>query len=241
MDTNDIHRDPFSRIGYSLSTWVNERFHLRTWVGVLLIVLAASMCFQAFSLGQDSPEGGLLLNLGTELIGMLLTVVVIERLFEGRKLRDDATRLAMQFLHDIDHVVWVWQGGRRQFSSSELQDILLKAHRDDPIAPCTARLLMDMGDRAARTLRYDPDAVQSSELLSHGLRELEKFIRMRDRDNNVTSAEISARLRNAAYVLAKAADVRRCDSIFPPPPGSVDPTKEQQKKRNAGGYSLLLE
>ena len=78
----------------TLVGWIKENTHLRTWIGLLLFVLASAMIFQAFALGNASVQGALLLNLGTELIGMLLIVVFVERLFEERKKREGARRLA---------------------------------------------------------------------------------------------------------------------------------------------------
>lgn len=213
---------------------------LRIWVGALLFVIALALCFWGYSMAQSSPvASGVMLNLGTELIGIVLTVVFVEWLFEERKKRDDAKRLALQFLHEIDYAVWVWQGGRRQFSSTELQDLLLKAGLDDQIAMCTARLLMNLGEKAAQSLKYEEAAVRCSPRLSRGLRDLEPFVQMRDPGYTLSTAEVRDRLRNAAYVLAKATEVRRFDSVFPLNPVSRDPSVDQQERRFAGGYLEL--
>jgi hypothetical protein len=220
--------------------WTKENIQLRTWVGLLLFVLASAMCLRAFSLGSNSASGGLLLNLGTELIGMLLTVVLVERLFEEHNKRQDARRLAMQFLHEVDDVVWVWQGGRRQFSSIELKKLLFEAIRmNDPIAPCTARRLMNLGDFASRTRRTDSAAVKCSEPLSRGLRNLEAFVQLRDPGYDVPPREIGKRLARAVRALAAAAEVRKYDSVFSPPPGSRNASIEEQERRDAGGHLNL--
>ena len=145
----------------------------------------------------------------------------------------------MQFLHDVDHAVWVWQGGRRQFSSTELQELLFKARLDDPIAQCTAHLLMNLGDQAAKTRRYEREAVRCNPRLSRALRELETFVQMRDKNYRLPPAEIGRRLRMAAHALSHAAEIRKTDSVFPPPEGSRNPALAEQEKRNAGGYFEL--
>jgi len=53
------------------------------------------------------------MNLGTEIVGITLTVAIVEALLEKRARSDEARRIAWNVMHDIDHAVWVWQGGGR--------------------------------------------------------------------------------------------------------------------------------
>lgn len=94
-----------------------------------------------------------LLNLGTELIGIVITVLFIEYLFELKQEEDEARRIAWDIIHELDYAVWVWQGGGKEFDYIELNNIIRTAKPTDVIASCTKNILTHLGYRSDNTLR----------------------------------------------------------------------------------------
>lgn len=78
---------------------------LRISITILFIALAGCVIAMAFRIGPETPWGGLWLNLGTEIIGIALTVAIVEWLFERRRLQDEATKMAWRVLHLVDQAV----------------------------------------------------------------------------------------------------------------------------------------
>lgn len=60
---------------------------LRIIITVLFMAVAAVIVGLSFYYGTQTPKGGLLLNLGTEIMGIALTVSIVEWLFERREIR----------------------------------------------------------------------------------------------------------------------------------------------------------
>ena len=51
------------------------------------------------------------------IIGIVITVAVVEWFFERRRLQTRGRQLAWDALHAVEHAVWVWQGGPREVES----------------------------------------------------------------------------------------------------------------------------
>ena len=124
--------------------------------------------------------GDLLLNLGSEILGIAVTVAVVEHLFERRRRQDEARRLAWEALHELDHAVWVWQGGSRSFDMGELQELLHHAHQDDPVPDFTEALFLRMGSKAENTLRTKRDIMHECPPLKQAMNELRPLASLRD-------------------------------------------------------------
>lgn len=58
------------------------------------------MVWIAFQVGVNTPNGTLFVNLGTEIFGILITVALVEWLFERRRLQDRGRELAWSVLHE---------------------------------------------------------------------------------------------------------------------------------------------
>jgi hypothetical protein len=82
-------------------------------IGLVLIPLAKYIDDQTWI-------GSLLMNLAPEAIGVVFTIAILDWLNEIRQNRAEARRMAYEILHELDHAVWVWQGGRRDLDFSEL-------------------------------------------------------------------------------------------------------------------------
>ncbi len=105
---------------------------LRALVTGGFLIVAAIILVTSFFVGVQTPSGTLLVNLGTEIVGIVMTVAIVEWFFERRRLQNRGRQLAWDFLHAVEHAVWVWQGGPREMDSDEVRG-LLNAVRDDPL------------------------------------------------------------------------------------------------------------
>src|SRR5262249_52327422 len=134
------------------------------------LTVSVLIVYEAFSLGPNSGAGAFLLNLGTEILGITLTVAIVEALLEKRAKADEARRISWNVLHDIDHAVWVWQGGGREFDIAELQTLLNQISDNDPLPPFTQNLLLTLGSRSENTIRQRDDVMKQHPALLKALR-----------------------------------------------------------------------
>ena len=85
------------------------------WIVTLAsLAVAAGILGWSVYIGADTSAGTILGNLGTELVGIVITVAVVEWFFERRRHQTRGRQLAWDALHAIEHAVWVWQGGPRE-------------------------------------------------------------------------------------------------------------------------------
>ena len=132
---------------------------LRAVVTSSFLLLAVVVLWMAFVVGTDTSYGTLFINLGTEIIGIVITVAVVEWFFERRRLLTRGRQLAWDSLHATQTAVWVWQGGPREMETDELLGVLNAVHEDDPLPDFTEGLFLNVGTRSRRLLNNDPQAV----------------------------------------------------------------------------------
>ena len=123
---------------------------LRALVTGGFLALAGSVIWLAFLVGPDTSAGNLFTNLGTEIIGIVITVAFVEWLFERRRLQTRGRQLAWDALHTIEHAVWVWQGGPRQMDTDEVFGILAAVGSNDPLPDFTEGMFLSIGTRSRR-------------------------------------------------------------------------------------------
>lgn len=109
------------------------------------------------------------LNLGTEIIGIVITVGFIEILLERQRNEDEAKRIAWEALHELDYAIWVWQGGRRRFELYELNNHLKNAKLTDPLPSFTLNLFFVIGSRSENTLRISAKEIKVNKKLKEAL------------------------------------------------------------------------
>lgn len=177
----------------------------RLLIGFAVLLVALLLLFEAFDPAFTGRVSDLLLNVGTELIGIVLTVVIIDIMLERRRLRDEARRIATTVLHDLDHHVWVWQGGARGFDLAELSALINGVESETPVPPFTQNLFLNLGSRSSNTLRTSSEVVASSSLLNAGLEALSGLSTMRDAKTHLPADLIALTLRVAIPPLASAA------------------------------------
>ncbi|MBZ0171693.1 MAG: hypothetical protein K8E66_04870, partial [Phycisphaerales bacterium] len=133
---------------------MSTRMALALGCTIVAIVMIASSV--VFSVDKTAELIGMLSNLGAEILGLALTVAIIDWLLERKRLNEQVQHLAWRMLHDLDHAFWVWQGGRREFHLDELMSLLDMAAKDDPLPKFTEELFINLGIRASDNLRLQP-------------------------------------------------------------------------------------
>jgi hypothetical protein len=169
----------------------------RSLLALIGLPVSALAIVIGFRLGPQSTSSGLSLNVATEALGILITVIVIDRILEKRRHREEARSLALRALHDIDGIVWVWQGGNRPFDIPETMALLEMVQPTDPLTPATQTYLMDVGARASNTLRLDSHLLGQSPEIRTALETLVALARLRDPGGVLDPNEIARCLRAA--------------------------------------------
>ena len=122
---------------------------LRAFVTAAFLLIAVLVLWMAFFIGAETSTGTLLINLGTEIVGIVMTVAVVEWFFERRRLQTRGRQLAWDSLHAAQNAVWVWQGGPREMETDEIMGIL----QDLNAAGSTVVMVTHDARQAERTSR----------------------------------------------------------------------------------------
>ena len=166
--------------------------------------ISAVMLWVSFFLGVETSTGTLLVNLGTEIMGIVITVAVVEWFFERRRLQTRGRQLAWDVLHAVEHAVWVWQGGPREMDTDEVRGILNAVGDDDPLPDFTEGLFLNIGTRARRLLNNDPDAVAAMPGFMNGLEQLARLSAIRDGREPMRPRKVADILDEGTSELARA-------------------------------------
>lgn len=145
---------------------------IRAAVVTVFLVIAITIVTAAWFVGTETPLGGLMVNLGTEIFGIVITVAVVEYFFERRRLQDRAREIAWGILHGIEHALWMWQGGPRRMGTDQLLGLVSSITSDDELAPYTQALFQGLGDRTSQIVQRELAAVRSVNGLENALNDL---------------------------------------------------------------------
>ena len=207
---------------------------LRAIVTSSFLLLAVVVLWMAFIVGTDTSYGTLFINLGTEIIGIVITVAVVEWFFERRRLVTRGRQLAWDSLHATQTAVWVWQGGPREMETDELLGVLNAVHEDDPLPDFTEGLFLNVGTRSRRLLNNDPQAVAALPGYMDALEHFARLSAMRDGRSSMPSRKVADILEQGSAALARALGrptERHLASLI----RFRDPSLESQERRHHGG------
>ncbi|MHB1228438.1 MAG: hypothetical protein ACYC0O_13065 [Desulfurivibrionaceae bacterium] len=204
----------------------------RLLIAFLFILIAGIMMAVAFTTSSTLTLQDLLLNLSTEILGIVVTVVLVEWAIDRGKNYEEAISIAWRAIHEVDYAVWVWQGGKREFSYDELTSILSVANELDPLPPFTQNLFLGIGSNAENTLRIKRSVVKQNKNLLYGLEWLTVLTRIRDSKAEVPP--ITLTLNDAIQELAAAVGLTKMPHHHFQPKLSLDPSVEAQDFRHFG-------
>jgi len=203
------------------------------------LVLAGVILWIPFLIGPETPTGTLLINLGSEFVGIILTIAVVEWFFERRRLQNRGKQLAWDALHAVAHAVWVWQGGPREMDTDEVRGILNAVGDSDPLPDFTEGLLLNIGTRARRLLNNDPEAVSAVPGFMNGLEQLARLSSIRDGKTAMQPRKVSDILDEGTAELAKALGKpteKHLASLI----RFRDPSVENQERRHFGAGARVI-
>lgn len=145
---------------------------IRVFVVALFLFVSVGLVLAAFQTGADTRSGTLLINLGTEIFGVFITIAVVEWFLERRRKQDRARELAWSTLHGLQRAVWVWQGGPREMKTDEMLGLIAGIRSQEAPEPVTRALLASLGSQARESLDLDSAAIRTTPALRPALEDL---------------------------------------------------------------------
>lgn len=207
---------------------------LRAIVGGGFLVLALITLSVPFLFDVQPSVEALFMNLGTEIIGIVITVAVVEWFFERRRLHNRGRQLAWDALHAVEHAVWVWQGGPREMDTDEVLGVLNAVGPEDPLPDFTEGLFLNIGTRSRRLLNNEPQAVSAMPGFMNGLEHLARLSSLRDGEASIPPRKLADILDQGTADLARALGKpteRHLASLI----RYRDPSAHSQERRHYGG------
>ncbi len=207
---------------------------IRAVLAVCSLIFAALLMGLAFWLGTQSDWGQLLVNLGSEIVGIVITVAVVEAFLERSRRQGRGRQLAWDTLHGVESAVWVWQGGPRDLDTDELLGILGAVKEEDSLADFTEGMLLTVGTRSRRLLTNEPDAIAAIPHFMNALEHLGRLSAIRDGRTPMPPRKVADILSEGTGELARALGQpteRHLASLI----RYRDPSLESQERRLFGG------
>ncbi len=205
----------------------------RVAVTTAFLLVALVVIWIAYAVGIDSGQGTLLLDLGVEIIGIVITVAVVDWFFERRRLQERARQLAWNALHAVEHAVWVWQGGPREIETDELLGILAAVGPDDPIPEFTQNLFLNLGTRSKQVFHNDAPALSGLRGLQEAFQDLTRLNAVREGGAVIPSRKLAGILEEGverlAFLLGQRTERYPANLIR-----FRDPSLEMQEQRHYG-------
>ena len=211
---------------------------IRVIVGGAFLLIAGLMLWLGFVFSHNATLANVFINLGTETIGIVLVVAVVESLLERRRLQDRGRQLAWDTLHAAETAVWVWQGGPREMETDEMLGILNAVHEKDPLPDFTEGLFLNLGTRSRRLLNNDPHAVSALPGFMEALEQLARLSAIRDGKLPMPARKIADILDEGTRPLARALNQpteRHLASLI----RYRDPSVRSQERRHHGGHDAI--
>lgn len=200
-------------------------------VGFLLV--SGGVTYGAFVVGTGATLADFLVNMGTEIFGIVITLAIVHRLLERGWQRDRAIQVAWTFLHEVERVVWLWQGGPRRMEPSELLAVIDGIDPADPLHRQTRAALVQLGDHAREVLNREAAAVGRLKGLRRALNELTALVRLGERDSAASTRITAEVVETAARELIETLGLY-ADTLLTRLIQDRDSTMEAQEERSHG-------
>ena len=207
------------------------------FLAIAIVMIATEVVITAIGGGDiGASMVSLLSNLGAEIVGLAMTVAIIDWLIERKRLLEQVRQQAWQMLHDLDHAFWVWQGGRREFHLDELVALLNVADPKDPLPQFTEEMFINLGIRASDTLRLQPRLMNQDRRLRAAMKSLAGLAQIREAKNIVDANYIIDGLKSAVSNLAELTGQSPHTGEFNAAQAFRDPSEEAQIRRYRGSF-----
>ncbi len=160
---------------------------IRLVFAAILLLVSGALIFSAFSVDRNTATFDLLVNLGTEVFGILIVLAVVDWMLERRKLQEQARELAWATMHAVERAAWVWQGGPRRLDSDELLGLIKGIDHQDHLQPYTRALLVAVGEHSREALTREASSIKTLPGLKGAL---EEFTTLSSLSENRSSVSI---------------------------------------------------
>jgi hypothetical protein len=176
---------------------------IRNVIAAGFLTLSIGSVGSAFWVGANTPVGNVLINLGTEIFGILVTLAVVDLFLERRRLQERGRELAWSALHEIERVVWVWQGGPRRLGTDELLGLISSIKPNDTLQPFTRNLLVVLGNRSRQILDIESSAARTVPGLDKAAADLSSLRALGEKGSAVTLRMVIEVLESATVELSR--------------------------------------
>lgn len=203
---------------------------VRIVVALSFLIVSVGSIWGAVRVGTATATGQILVNMGTEIFGILITIAVVEWFFERKRLQDRARELSWGLLHTIERGVWTWQGGPQQVGTEELLGIIAGIQPKDPLTRTTRTLLVNVGAKAREALNKEPKVVRTIPGLTDAIQDLQSLRSLQDGDSSVSVRMVSEVLESSVTNIARVLNL----STQRIPPGLIryrNASEEMQQER----------
>lgn len=197
------------------------------------IVVAALLIASALRSGHVSSNE-IVAHLGTEAVGIAVTVGFVDYLLERSRHREAAKSIAWEALHQLDHAVWVWQGGSRKFDPGELLALIEMIGVDDPLPDFTQNLFLRLGGAAQAALRAREDILDKARSVKEAIEFLEPLCALRDRSEPMSPKDIQQKIAPAALALLDCVGYYGASTDVSLYREARDASEEKQRWRHLG-------
>jgi hypothetical protein len=163
---------------------------MKTRLILTLTFLFLSLLLVGYALKADSSMSinDFFLNLGTEIIGIVLTVAIVDWLFDRKRKIDEVKKISWRALHLIDHAIWVWKGGSKEFDINELCVLIDDINENDDLPSFTQNMLIQIASKSENEILSNSEIISSNTYLKKAMVSLKEISQIRD-DTKVMSNE----------------------------------------------------
>lgn len=157
----------------------NTRFLISFIIIISITILSITIAYKSYFIDptDDINFYDFSLNIISELVGILITVLLIDYLNEEKREKEFLEEKAWDLLHKMDYAIWVWQGGSKRFDAIELNQLLLNININSPISNFTRNLILRLGGQSTNILNTQSKLLSKNKYMSlrFALNELSKL------------------------------------------------------------------
>lgn len=163
----------------------------RIIITIFLLTLSVLLLNLAFHSNPNITKEDIYLNLSSELIGIILTTIFVDWLFEKKQIKEDIKKISWNGINKIKYSTWVWLGTPRDLDATTLVKYLDIVSDKDVIAISTQNLLLQLANTSEETIALSPKAVNSNKQLKRALNKLVEMSNLRDTRKRISPKDIA--------------------------------------------------
>lgn len=207
---------------------------LRMIIAVVFLLFSFFLIRFSFRADENLTLSDIYLNLGTEIIGIVLTIVIVDWLFERKRTREETKKIAWSGLNKINYAVWVWQGCPRDFDINALFNYLAITGDNDQLTDTSQNLIIQLAHTSEETITLNSESVNTNKQLKKALEELSTLSKIRETNNLLLPNVIARKLHNATLSFAEVLNIPYSEKVDNEIESIRDTSFEKQKWRRFG-------